>query len=272
MHPPLADRVRRLSLLVLLVMVSSCGAPQRNVLEMASPLPSGEVARDTALVLTFSRGVVPPDSVNRWSATPYVEFSPALPGRFVWQDTSRLVFSPDGPLPGDARITGRLNTDLLLRLSGAESYKGAKEFTVSTPAFTLLRAEFFYDRVGERRLIGIKANLEFAYDVEPAGLQSVLVVEIDGVRREARVLTPTTAKVMAVELGTVERHDRERKITLSVSGELTSAGLPSGPLRKLSQKPCARHCRSNRDGTTTSNSAPRGLPSGGSSNPGSASG
>ena len=170
-------------------LISSCGAPERNVLELASPLPTGEVARDTALVLTFSRGVVPADSVNRWSATPYIEFSPAIPGRFVWQDTSRLVFSADGPLPGDVQLKGRLNTELLLRLSGAKSFVGEKEFTISTTAFTLVKAEFFYDRVGDGRLLGIKANIEFAYAVEPAELQSVLVVEIDGERRDARILS-----------------------------------------------------------------------------------
>jgi len=221
-HVPLPDRLRRPVVAALLALVSSCGAPERNVLELASALPAGEVARDTALVLTFSRAVVPPDSVNRWSATPYIEFSPAIPGRFVWQDTSRLVFSADGPLPGDAQLTGRLNTDLLLRLSGAESFSGEKEFTITTPAFTLVRAEFFYDRVGEQRLIGIKANIEFAYDVDPSDLQSVLRVEIDGQRREVRVVSPSPGRIIAVELGTLERLDRERQITLSLSGELFS--------------------------------------------------
>jgi hypothetical protein len=83
------------------MMISGCSTTsEKGVLELASPLPEGTVPRSGALIVSFSRGVVPPDSVNVWTGTPFIEFTPAIPGKFVWQDTSRLVFSPDSPLPG----------------------------------------------------------------------------------------------------------------------------------------------------------------------------
>ena len=117
--------------------------------------------------MTFSNGIVPQDSVNQWTSTPYITFSPDIPGKFIWEDTTRLVFSPDGQLPGDARFTAQLNTDLLTQMSGTKGFDGPAEFSFETESFRLKSAEFFYDRIGEKREIGIRANLEFTYAVNP---------------------------------------------------------------------------------------------------------
>ncbi|MCK5574026.1 MAG: hypothetical protein KAJ12_14745, partial [Bacteroidetes bacterium] len=45
----------------------SCAPPEGDVLRIVTDLPDGEVSRDQAIVLEFSRGVVPQDSVNRWT-------------------------------------------------------------------------------------------------------------------------------------------------------------------------------------------------------------
>ena len=154
------------------IMLVSCTGSDSQALRLTSELPSGVLPRDAVITLTFSRGVVPLDSLNLWTNTPYIEFTPAVAGKFVWQDTTRLVFSPDQPFAGDAKFTGKLNTSLLKGMARATSYRGGDEFTFSTGRFTLKTAEFFYDRIGEKRQVGIKANLEFTYLVNPQDVAS----------------------------------------------------------------------------------------------------
>jgi len=85
-----------LVLLILALLVNSCGGPGTNVLRVTSTLPSGVVGRDLIVPVTFSQRIVPQDSVNQWTSTPYITFSPEIPGKFIWEDSTRLVFSPDG--------------------------------------------------------------------------------------------------------------------------------------------------------------------------------
>jgi hypothetical protein len=164
--------------ITLLLSLAACTADQ-NSLELTSELPSGTIPRSGVIELAFSRGVAGPELQNVWTSDPYIEFSPAIPGKFVWQDSVRLVFSPDAQLPGDARFTGTINTGLLMRLSGASSYSGESKFQFSTERFTLKGAEFFYDRIGEGRSVGITTNLEFTYLVNPEDVARTLRVELE---------------------------------------------------------------------------------------------
>jgi alpha-2-macroglobulin len=216
------NNYRWIPLLAALVIATSCTA-DRDTLKVTSELPSGVVPRTGVIELTFSRAVAPPDLQNTWSSEPYIEFSPAIPGKFVWQDSVRLVFSPDAQLPGDARFTGKLNTGLLTKMSGAVSFSGESEFEFATERFTLKSAEFFYDRVGEGRAVGIKANLEFTYLVNPEDVARQLRVQLDREPwKDLRVVSTAAGRVIAVELGSVQKLDRSRTVELSFGDGLTS--------------------------------------------------
>ena len=208
---------------IMLLVLASCSRQESETLQVVSPLPSGIIPQDAAIGLTFSRGVVPQDSVNQWTTSPFIEFSPAIPGKFVWQDTTRLVFSPDGPLPGDAKFSGRLNTSLLTTMAKAKSFRGPDEFSFATESFTLRTAEFFYDRIGEQRQVGVKANLEFSYAVIPEDVQKFLRVTVDKeIQAGAKVVSTQKARVIAVEIGTFAQLTQEREISIDLDADLVS--------------------------------------------------
>ncbi len=208
---------------MLLVFLASCKGPETQSISIISPLPSGVVASDGVLSFSFSRAVVPVDSTNHWSVSPFMEFTPAIPGKFVWQDTTRLIFSPDGSLPGDTRFTGRINTDLLKQLSGASSFDGDESFQFSTETFRLVTAEFFYDRIGQTRTIGLKANLTFTYSVHPQDVQGSARITVDGQPHQSiRAASPSTNRIIALDLGTVGQAQLEKTIAVTFETDLIS--------------------------------------------------
>jgi len=210
-------------LLVLALFALQCGGPDANILRVTSALPEGVVGRDAMIPVTFSRGVVPPDSVNHWTETPFITFSPAVPGKFVWEDTAKLVFSPDGQLPGDARFTATLNTSLLVEMSGAKEFEGPGEFSFGTERFTMRQAEFFYDRIGEQRQVGIRANLEFTYMVNPQDIPAHIKLSIDNEPQSpGRVMTAEKSRTIAIEVGTVTQLEKEREIAITFGDGLVS--------------------------------------------------
>src|SRR5437867_1247308 len=130
--------------IIIILLFCSCSKKATEVLQLAAPAPNGIVQRDAPIILAFSKAVVPSDSTNQWTTTPFVEFTPDIPGKFTRRDTSTLVFSADGPLPGDAAFRGKLNTTLLARLARVQKFDGTDEFVFATQSFTIHKAEFFY--------------------------------------------------------------------------------------------------------------------------------
>ena len=211
------------TMLALLLLFPSCSRKEAEILRVSTGLPGGDVSPTAVLKFTFSKAVARPDSANQWTTTPFVEFSPAIPGKFVWQDTSTLVFSPDGPLPGDTRFTGKLNTALLLQLSGMKSFGGDEEFTFGTESFSMRGAEFFYDRVGDKKQVGIKANLFFTYAVNPRDVAPTIKLLIDKEPHPiAKVNSLEKSKTIALEIGVVTQLEKAREISVDFSSDLVS--------------------------------------------------
>ena len=194
-----------------------------NGLRITSELPHGVVPASGVLQFEFSRGVVPPESTNVWVETPFIEFTPHVEGKFVWQDSSKLVFSPDVPFAGDTKFKGRFNTDLLKQLSHSRSFRGDEEFSFATEPFTMRGAEFFYDRIDNKRTVGVKANLEFSYAVKPDDVAKYLKMEIDGAPHpEFKVMSTTQAKIVPVEIGSMTQLEKARSISVSFVDGLVS--------------------------------------------------
>jgi uncharacterized protein YfaS (alpha-2-macroglobulin family) len=208
---------------VLLLSIFSCAAPD-TALRLSSPPPEGTLTENTGtLLFSFSRRVVPPDSVSLWTETPYVEFVPPVPGKFVWRDSSTLIFSADGPFQGDATFRGILNADLLARLAGAPSFEGSREFTFGTESFRLKGAELYYDRIGPTRSVGVRANLEFTYPADPQQVAAALRVAVDGTPvKIAGVPSAAPSRVIPVDIGTVQQLSSPKQVSLSFEGQLVS--------------------------------------------------
>ncbi|MBM2841027.1 MAG: hypothetical protein HW412_1555, partial [Bacteroidetes bacterium] len=210
-------------LLSIILMFSSCKRDESEVLRIVSPMPTGTIPANSVITLAFSKGIVPMDSANQWTSTPYVEFTPPVAGKFAWQDSSRLVFSPDVPFAGDTKFKAKLNTSLLTQLSGTKKFASPDEFVFATESFALRTAEFFYDRLGEKREVGIKANLEFTYAVNPQDVLSHMKLSIDREPKQiAKMAAIEKSKVIAIEIGTMTQLEKERVITIEFDDKLIS--------------------------------------------------
>ncbi len=212
-----------LPVLIALLFFSSCTRKDPQAIYLQSALPSGIIAPTTVFEFAFSRGVVPRDSVNQWTATQFVEFTPSIEGRFVWQDTARLVFSPDAALPGDTKYKGRIKGDLLVQLAGATGYNGEEDFSFATEPFALRTVDFFYDRIYDKKTIGVRANLEFTYAVNSEDVGKFLQIKINGEKHASfKVVSTSQSKTIAVEIGELNKLEEKKEIQIDLAEELTS--------------------------------------------------
>jgi len=160
-----------LLLLLALVTTFSCSKKTGQEQADAAAQAAGEEIDPTQnLVFSFDEPVVPASQAGRWDTTRYVQFEPAIRGKFKWADDGReLVFSPLEPF--------RPSTTFSASLRSAALPAGKQKLTLRrtrfhTPFLALTGAQLFYGR--SSRATGtaeLRANLLFNYPVRPADLR-----------------------------------------------------------------------------------------------------
>jgi uncharacterized protein YfaS (alpha-2-macroglobulin family) len=158
----------------------SCSKKASQEQASAAAQAAGEEIDPTQnLVFSFDEPVVPATQAGRWDTTRYVQFEPAIKGKFKWVNDGReLVFSPLEPF--------RPSTAFSANLRSAALPSGKQKLTLArskfhTPFLEMTGAQVFYGR--SNRASGtaeLRANVLFNYPVRPADLRSRLHIMQDG--------------------------------------------------------------------------------------------
>jgi len=127
----------------------------------------------------FEEPVAPATPEGAWDTTRYVQFEPAIKGKFKWANEGReLVFSAYEPLPPSTVFTASLRPAALP--SGKQSLT-LDRTKFHTPLVAMSSPQVFYGR--SEQAVGtaeLRANLVFNYPVRPADLRSRLSLSQNG--------------------------------------------------------------------------------------------
>ncbi|WP_191906389.1 alpha-2-macroglobulin family protein [Hymenobacter baengnokdamensis] len=165
----------RLLLLLALLTVFSCAkkTEQLTADEATAQAAGEEIDPTQNLVFGFDEPVVPAGQSGRWDTTRYVQFEPAIRGKFKWTNDGReLVFSPLEPFRPSTTFSARLRPSALP--SGKQKLTLARS-KFHTPFLALSGAQVFYGRSSRAaNTAELRANLLFNYAVRPADLRAHL--------------------------------------------------------------------------------------------------
>ncbi len=149
----------------------SCSKKTDQEQSQTNTVAEGEEIDPTQnLTFAFDEPVVAASQNTRWDTTQYVQFEPAIRGKFKWVNEGReLVFSPLEPF--------RPSTVFSAKLRPATLPSGKQKLTLDrskfhTPFVALSGAQVFYGRSG--RAAGtaeMRANMLFNYPVRPSDLR-----------------------------------------------------------------------------------------------------
>lgn len=203
-------------------LMMNCGGPGKDDLALSSSLPEGIQALNSVFEFKFNKNVVPDDSLNRWSNTNYINYEPAIEGKFIWRNNNTLIFSPDGLLSGDVEYKGTINEKELIKVSELSSFYGKKDFSFSTPPFTVQNAVAYYEKIPGTNKAGLTAKIEFSYAVNPDDIKKYIEAEIDGRSSKFNVLTDVDDKVITLSFGEIEESDKDLTAKFTFDKELFS--------------------------------------------------
>lgn len=162
---------------VVAIFLPSC---KRNSITLDFTNAKGEVPQLGNLVFRFTKPVHPDSLLNVWDSTEYISFSPKIPGRFRWNGSDELIFSPLQPLLPATTYKAKIKDDVL-HYSKYNSISNGDKINFHTAPLQLsdVQVTWILQEEGRRTAVP-QINLQFNYPVKAEELKDKLKIDTDG--------------------------------------------------------------------------------------------
>lgn len=204
-------------------------ACKRHATTLTSTTADGEVPLQGNLVFEFDKALVPDSLLNNWDSTDYVTFEPAIRGRFRWERSDRLVFSPEKGLAPATQYEARVSNEVLRRSRFNEVRKGSG-IHFHTPLLQLSDAQVTWVLPDGGGAALPQIALDFNYPVRPEDLRGKLHLQVDGKDAPWQLVTASAASTALLRLTGFRSEDRDFEANLQIKpGLLPEGGHTAAP-------------------------------------------
>ena len=124
-----------------------------------------EIQMAQNLVFTFNKDLVRESDLNSWEAAKYVEFKPAVAGKFKWTAPNELVFSPTSGFDPATEYRAELKDALTSKMTDKKYGISSEEVAFHTPFLQLTETETYWTKSRESGKPLANTKLQFNYDV-----------------------------------------------------------------------------------------------------------
>ncbi|KQS25385.1 alpha-2-macroglobulin [Dyadobacter sp. Leaf189] len=214
-----------------------------NEVRVAGTNFGDEINLSQNLVFTFNKDLVPLADLNDWDSTQYIQFEPAVKGKFKWTAENELVFSPVAGFSAATSYKAKLTNLLTRKVEEDKKYEIAKEpLDFHTPSLSLSATESWWAISQESGRQEARMKLVFNYPVNSQEVAQKLQVTVDNTNTDFRILPSSSEQEVTVALARTGKTDNNAipvKLTVNsgvkilngthVSKEpmVTNANLPS---------------------------------------------
>lgn len=157
------------------------------------------------LIFSFDKDVVPDFLVGKWDTTKYIKFQPEIRGRFKWQTKSELVFSPIHYLLPSTKYTA----DFVEENFPVEIESDIDEFSFHTPFLRIDEVKSYWALSPDKNNIYAFFDLNFNYEVKPREIIQLLTLEVDGAKKQCKLLSETQSKTITVYAADIQMKDED---------------------------------------------------------------
>lgn len=214
--------------LFLLVAVLACN---RKAVVLEYTNAEKEVQPLQNLIFRFNQAIMADSLLNQWDSTEYVQFEPAIPGKFRWEQPNLLVFSPANPLSPATSYKARLSS-AILKGSPFDKIEKGESIQFATPLLALDQYNITWllpDGGGTTPVPQL--DLYFNYRLDPAQLKQQLTILNGANKMPFTILTVGKDSKVSIRLEGIKAEDKD--LTLSV--QLAKGLLPDGGKQGLSE-------------------------------------
>lgn len=159
------------------VFLSQCG--KLNEIRVVGRNFEDEINLAQNLVFTFNKDIVPTSELNSWESTKFIEFIPAVAGKFKWTAPNELVFSPASGFEPATEYRAELSKELAKKTIEKRYDVSGDEVTFHTPYLQLTETETYWTKSRETGKPLAKTKLYFNYDLNSGEIGGKLSAKSD---------------------------------------------------------------------------------------------
>jgi uncharacterized protein YfaS (alpha-2-macroglobulin family) len=148
-----------------------------NEVRIAGTNFTGEISQSQNLVFTFNKDLVSKGDLNSWDSTQYVQFEPAVRGKFKWTAPNELIFSPIAGFSAATAYKAKLTGLLTEKVEKDKKYNVSTDpIDFHTPYLQLVETESWWTLSQENGRQEARLRLIFNYPVNGQNLAEKLKV------------------------------------------------------------------------------------------------
>src|SRR5450432_3851559 len=218
-------KVSALSMIAITFLLFSCN---RNLVNLDFTNAKDEVAPLTNLVFRFDKSLIADSLINHWDSTKYVSFEPAIAGKFRWEHSDELVFSPSIPLLPATNYRAILNSDIL-QYSKYDRFSNAKDIQFHTAVLKLANTNSGWVLQDENSKTYVpQLDLFFNYPVDPSQLKEELKLTLDDKPVSYNLQTLSSSDKISIRLANIPTADKDYEIKIQLDKGLLPVGGTNG--------------------------------------------
>lgn len=212
------------ALFLIVLFIASCTGDRVTILSFT---PTEEVEEFTTFQVDFSEDIAPEGKIGEWMEEEYIDFEPAIQGKYKWLSPNTLIFSPETALKPGQSYSAQVNDKVL---EGYEKKGDFEEYSFHTPYFDATRVEFFWTQIPRSEYkVTVQANIYFNYPVDPEAISEYLEVEKAGKNiKNFTVVSTEPSEVIAVNFGEVQQTEKDQEFEITIKNGLKSTVTDQG--------------------------------------------
>jgi alpha-2-macroglobulin len=190
----------------LCLLFNSCST--LNEIRVSGTNFTSEISQSQNLVFTFNKDLVSEGQLNNWDSTQYVQFEPAVRGKFKWTAPNELIFSPLAGFGSATAYKAKL-TELLLKDVDKKKRYGISDELVEfhTPYLQLIETESWWTLSKESGRQEARLRLTFNYSVNAQDVAGKLKLKLGEQSATYRVLPSSEGKAITLALDNTGKAD-----------------------------------------------------------------
>jgi alpha-2-macroglobulin len=218
-------KVSTLCTIALTIILFACN---RNFVNLDFTNAKDEVAPLTNLVFRFDKSLIADSLINHWDSTKYISFEPAIAGKFRWEHSDELVFSPSIPLLPATNYHATLNSDIL-QYSKYDRFGNAKDIQFHTAELKLENTNSSWVLQEEKSKTYMpQVDLFFNYPIDPSLLKEKLKLTLDDKPVSYSFQTLSASDKISIRLANIPTADKDYEIKIMLDKGLLPVGGTNG--------------------------------------------
>lgn len=227
MKPRLWQFTAGISCLFLCAYFSACKISKYD-LEVNRNFES-EIEQQQNLEFSFNKDIFPDSLLNRWDTIAFVEITPAVKGKFKWNSSNMLTFSPDAGFSPGTQYTAHLTKEIT-RYSKKKLTFNSDPIYFHTADLKVTEVHASWAKGASGAGVVTQLDMSFNYEISMAEVMNRLQLSANNAQVSVTTSNTGNGKTLSVQFAPLNDKDEETplKIMLAKGVPIIGTKIASG--------------------------------------------